>query len=77
MYPSLSSQLNDEHRRDLLHEAVTERCAYALQQAHVRVSEQPRTQTRMRLISVDALLYQAGIGVAEQGRTALGDCETS
>ena len=77
MYPFLTSSINDEHRRDLLHEAVTQRLAQDLQQAHVRVSEQPQTQTRMRLISVDALLYQAGIGVAEQGCAALGDCETS
>ena len=67
MYPFLTSSINDEHRRDLLHEACAERLAQDLQRAHVRVSEQPRTQTRMLLISVDALLYQAGIG----------DCVTS
>ena len=77
MYPSLSSQINDEHRRDLLHEAVTERLAQDLQQARAHVSEQPRTQAHIQLISVDALLYQAGITFTEQGRAAIGDCETS
>ena len=66
--PFLSSQINDEHRRDLLREASAERMAHDLLTA--RVSEQSHTHMRGSLVSVDMLLLQAGLTLAKRERVA-------
>jgi hypothetical protein len=66
--PILSNRINDEHRRDLLREASTERLAYDARQPHI--AEPARTRKRASLISVDMLLLQAGFALTRRDHIA-------
>lgn len=60
MNPFLSSRINDEHRRDLLREANSERLAHEAQQARAHNSLEPaRASAPAALLSVDMLLLLA------------------
>jgi len=72
--PILSNRINDEHRRDLLREASTERLAFDARQPHI--AEPARTRRRASLVSVDMLLLQGGLALTRRDHIACCGDET-